>query len=333
MHVVDLNDGRPHDPRPRAGRPVALPAPAAARPGRGGAAAGRRRRVRRLRRRGRGHGGDRRRRLRARRRATRSRCCAAPGRRSRPARRASPCTSRQSMPRRADGRTAVGVVGLGAMGGPMTARLLDPGGFPVVACDRVAERSAAAAVARGATPAPTPAAVAAASDVVITMLPDDAAVVEAVTGPDGVLEGARRRHPDRDEHHRPRHQPAAARAGARGRRPDARRRGGAHVRARRAGRAEPHGRRRRGPPGGGPARPGADGDDHHALRSGRRGQHHEAREQPADDHHRGRQRRGARRWPSAPGCRRTSCCASCSPARRPTPTSRSPTRRRRWPAT
>jgi 4-hydroxybutyrate dehydrogenase / sulfolactaldehyde 3-reductase len=34
----------------------------------------------------------------------------------------------------------------------------------------------------------TPAAVAAASDVVITMLPDDAAVVEAVTGPDGVLE-------------------------------------------------------------------------------------------------------------------------------------------------
>ena len=91
------------------------------------------------------------------------------------------------MPRRADGRTAVGVVGLGAMGGPMTARLLDPGGFPVVACDRVRTRAVAVAT-RGAVIVPTPAAVAAASDVVITMLPDDAAVVEAVTGPDGVLE-------------------------------------------------------------------------------------------------------------------------------------------------
>ena len=91
------------------------------------------------------------------------------------------------MPRRADGRTAVGVVGLGAMGGPMTARLLDPGGFPVVACDRVAERADDAA-RHGAVTAATPAAVAAASDVVITMLPDDAAVVDAVTGPDGVLE-------------------------------------------------------------------------------------------------------------------------------------------------
>lgn len=91
------------------------------------------------------------------------------------------------MPRRADGRTAVGVVGLGAMGGPMTARLLDPGGFPVAACDPVAERADDAA-RRGAVTVATPAAVAAASDVVITMLPDDAAVVEAVTGPDGVLE-------------------------------------------------------------------------------------------------------------------------------------------------
>ena len=91
------------------------------------------------------------------------------------------------MPRRADGRTAVGVVGLGAMGGPMAARLLDPGGFPVVACDSVAERADDAA-RRGAVTVATPAAVAAASDVVITMLPDDAAVVEAVTGPDGVLE-------------------------------------------------------------------------------------------------------------------------------------------------
>ena len=91
------------------------------------------------------------------------------------------------MPRRADGRTAVGVVGLGAMGGPMTARLLDPGGFPVVACDPVAERADESARG-GAVTVATPAAVAAASDVVITMLPDDAAVMEAVTGPDGVLE-------------------------------------------------------------------------------------------------------------------------------------------------
>jgi 3-hydroxyisobutyrate dehydrogenase-like beta-hydroxyacid dehydrogenase len=86
----------------------------------------------------------------------------------------------------ADGRTAVGVVGLGAMGGPMAARLLDPGGFPVVVHDRVAER-VAAVVARGATGAATAAAVAAASDVVITMLPDDAAVLDAVTAPDGIL--------------------------------------------------------------------------------------------------------------------------------------------------
>ena len=87
------------------------------------------------------------------------------------------------MPRSADGRTTVGVVGLGALGGPMASRLLDPGGFPVAACDRVAERADDAA-RRGAVTVATPAAVAAASDVVITMLPDDAAVVEAVTGPD-----------------------------------------------------------------------------------------------------------------------------------------------------
>jgi len=92
------------------------------------------------------------------------------------------------MRRRAEGPTVVGVVGLGAMGGPMAARLLEPGGFGVVACDRLPER-VEAVVGRGATSAPTPAAVAAAADVVITMLPDDAAVVEAVTGADGVLEG------------------------------------------------------------------------------------------------------------------------------------------------
>jgi 4-hydroxybutyrate dehydrogenase/sulfolactaldehyde 3-reductase len=91
------------------------------------------------------------------------------------------------MPRRADGRTTVGVVGLGAMGGPMASRLLDPGGFPVVACDRVPAQAVAVA-ARGAVVVATPAAVAAASDVVLTILPDDAAVVDAITGPGGVLE-------------------------------------------------------------------------------------------------------------------------------------------------
>ena len=83
----------------------------------------------------------------------------------------------------------VGFIGLGIMGKPMASNLLTAG-FGVT----VHSRSAGPVdelVAAGATRADGPAAVAAASDITITMLPDTADVEKVLTGPDGVIEGAR----------------------------------------------------------------------------------------------------------------------------------------------
>jgi 2-hydroxy-3-oxopropionate reductase len=82
----------------------------------------------------------------------------------------------------------VGFIGLGIMGRPMARHLLDAG-FPLT----VHSRSPAPVdelVGAGAARAGSPAEVAAASDVVVTMLPDTPDVELVLFGPDGVASGA-----------------------------------------------------------------------------------------------------------------------------------------------
>jgi 2-hydroxy-3-oxopropionate reductase len=83
----------------------------------------------------------------------------------------------------------VGVIGLGLMGKPMAANLVKAG-FPVTVYNR-SRPAVDALVAAGATAAASPDAVGAASDIVITMLPDAPDVEAVVLGTGGVLDGAR----------------------------------------------------------------------------------------------------------------------------------------------
>ncbi len=83
---------------------------------------------------------------------------------------------------------AVGLIGLGNIGGGMCRRLLDRG-YDVVGFD-VAEPAREAAATAGAHVVGSAAEVAAATAVTVTSLPNSAIVFEAVTGPDGWLEGA-----------------------------------------------------------------------------------------------------------------------------------------------
>ncbi len=82
----------------------------------------------------------------------------------------------------------VGFVGLGTMGAPMASRLL-AAGSPLTVFNRTPSPAAELA-AHGARRAETPAEVAANSDIIFTMLSDDAAVRRVMTSPDGVLAGA-----------------------------------------------------------------------------------------------------------------------------------------------
>src|SRR5437588_6173257 len=82
----------------------------------------------------------------------------------------------------------IGFIGLGIMGRPMAHNLLKAG-FPVVVHNRhqgVTDEF----IAAGATAGDRPRDIAAASDVVITMLPGTAEVEEVLFGTDGVIEGA-----------------------------------------------------------------------------------------------------------------------------------------------
>jgi len=81
----------------------------------------------------------------------------------------------------------IGFIGLGIMGRPMAANLL-AAGYPVTVHNR-SRGAVDELVALGAARADSPRAVAAASDVVITMLPDSPDVEAAVLGPDGVVAG------------------------------------------------------------------------------------------------------------------------------------------------
>lgn len=85
--------------------------------------------------------------------------------------------------------TNVGFIGLGIMGGPM-ANNVAKRGHRLTVFDVKAE-AVAGLVAAGAQAAASPRAVAAASDVVITMLPDAPDVESVALGKDGIAEGIR----------------------------------------------------------------------------------------------------------------------------------------------
>jgi 2-hydroxy-3-oxopropionate reductase len=82
----------------------------------------------------------------------------------------------------------IGFIGLGIMGKPMAKNLLG-GGYPLTVHSR-SPGPVDELVEAGAARASTPAEVAAATDVVITMLPDTRDVQLVLLGPGGVLEGA-----------------------------------------------------------------------------------------------------------------------------------------------
>ncbi len=83
----------------------------------------------------------------------------------------------------------VGFIGLGTMGAPMARNLIKKG-HALTVLD-VSKDAVASLVAAGARSAPTAREVAAASDVVITMLPDAPDVERVALGKDGVVEGLR----------------------------------------------------------------------------------------------------------------------------------------------
>ena len=82
----------------------------------------------------------------------------------------------------------IGFVGLGIMGKPMARNLLKAG-YELTVYDIVGEAVEEVA-SDGATPASSSSEVAAATDRIITMLPDSADSERAILGPGGVLEGA-----------------------------------------------------------------------------------------------------------------------------------------------
>jgi 3-hydroxyisobutyrate dehydrogenase len=84
------------------------------------------------------------------------------------------------------GRTRLGWIGTGVMGGGMCARLLDAG-FAVTLTTRTPAK-ADAVLARGGAWADSPAAIAGASDIVFTMLGYPSEVEQVVLGPGGVLD-------------------------------------------------------------------------------------------------------------------------------------------------
>jgi 3-hydroxyisobutyrate dehydrogenase-like beta-hydroxyacid dehydrogenase len=83
--------------------------------------------------------------------------------------------------------TAIGFVGLGAMGGRIAGRLL-AAGHQVHATNRTAEK-ARPLIERGLVWHDTPRQVAEAADIVFSMVTDDAALAAITSGPDGIVSG------------------------------------------------------------------------------------------------------------------------------------------------
>lgn len=84
---------------------------------------------------------------------------------------------------------SIGFIGLGIMGKPMVSNLLKAG-FPVTVFDRTRSKMEAL-LEEGGKPAGSAKEVAAASEVVVTMLPDSPDVREVILGREGVAEGVR----------------------------------------------------------------------------------------------------------------------------------------------
>ncbi len=86
----------------------------------------------------------------------------------------------------------IGFIGIGVMGRPMTLNLLKAEHHVTVYARHPDKPEVQEVLNAGAKLAPSARAVAMASDIVITMLPNSPQVEEVVTGPQGVLEGARK---------------------------------------------------------------------------------------------------------------------------------------------
>ena len=91
--------------------------------------------------------------------------------------------------REAIGTITIGFIGLGTMGGAMARNLVRKGHRLVVA--DIQSAAVDALTAAGATAAATPREVAAAAEIVVTMLPDAPDVERVALGPDGIVEGIR----------------------------------------------------------------------------------------------------------------------------------------------
>jgi len=87
-------------------------------------------------------------------------------------------------------RERVGLIGIGSMGWPMAARLVQAG-YAVTVFDAVPGQAQKFAQEVGGQAAATCAALAAQSDIIFTMLPTSAIVEQVLSGPDGVLAGLR----------------------------------------------------------------------------------------------------------------------------------------------
>src|SRR6201987_2233818 len=88
-------------------------------------------------------------------------------------------------------KPTIGFIGTGRMGGPVAGRLLDAG-YSLSVCDTQVEAPTPLG-ARGARLAPSPAEVAAASDIVLTSLPTPDIVKNVALGPNGISSGNRAR--------------------------------------------------------------------------------------------------------------------------------------------
>ena len=84
----------------------------------------------------------------------------------------------------------IGIIGVGIMGEPMAKNLID-GGYEITAYD-VNREAVERVAAHGGKPASSPKEAATSKDLVITMLPDDRIVQEAVLGANGAMEGMSR---------------------------------------------------------------------------------------------------------------------------------------------
>src|SRR6266550_314860 len=86
----------------------------------------------------------------------------------------------------------IGFIGIGVMGRPMALNLLKAGYNITIFARHPDKPEVQEVIQAGARLAPSSRAVAMASDIVITMLPNSPQVEEVVAGPNGILEGARK---------------------------------------------------------------------------------------------------------------------------------------------